>query len=76
MQSSGAAISPHADELRPLLRLDLFQRQHQAVGIHHGDGFWQAVIPPGVIHADSSTHIITRYDLTELLDEIDTRLSD
>jgi hypothetical protein len=35
---------------------------------------WEAVIPPGTIPGEDREQVITRYHLSELLDELETRL--
>jgi hypothetical protein len=44
-----------------------FRDQHPGVLIREGLGFWQAVIPE-----PSGETVITRYELRELLDKLDS----
>jgi len=60
------ALSLLPDEPDQVLRLNRYRRDHPGVAINAGPGFWQAQIPQ-----HNGEQIITRYQLRELLDELD-----
>ena len=55
------------DELDQVLRLNRYRRDHPGVTVCHGPGYWQAQIPQ-----HNSETVITRYQLKDLLDKLDT----
>ena len=57
------------DEYDQVLRLDRFRRDHPAVVVGAGKGWWQAVIP-----ASDGEIVTTRYTLRALLDKLDELL--
>lgn len=61
------ALSLLPDKPDQVLRLDQYRRDHPGVAINAGLGFWQAQIPQ-----HNGEMIITRYQLRELLDKLDT----
>jgi hypothetical protein len=52
-------------------RLSQFRRAHPGITIGAGHGYWQAQIP-----LLSGEQVITRYQLRDLLDKLDTLTSD
>ncbi len=60
------ALSIAPSEPDQVSRLNQFRRDHPAIAIHAGPGYWQAQIPE-----PSGEMIITRYRLEELLDKLD-----
>ena len=57
------------DEYDQVLRLDRFRRDHPAVIVGVGNGWWQAVIPE-----PDGEIVTTRYTLRALLDKLDELL--
>lgn len=55
------------DELDQKPRLARFRAEHTGVLIREGFGFWQAVIPE-----PNGETVITRYELRELLDKLES----
>jgi len=58
-----------ADEYDQVLRLDRCRRDHPAVIVGVGNGWWQAVIPE-----PDGEIVTTRYTLRALLDKLDELL--
>jgi hypothetical protein len=48
-------------------RLNQFRAGHPSIKIHAGQGYWQAQIPQ-----HNGEQVITRYQLKDLLDKLDT----
>jgi hypothetical protein len=57
------------DDYDQVPRLDRFRRDHPAVVVGAGNGWWQAVIP-----ASDGEIVTTRYTLRALLDKLDELL--
>ena len=55
------------DQLDQVLRLNQYRRDHPAVAIRAGHGYWQAQIPQ-----PDGEIIITRHQLSDLLYKLDT----
>ena len=55
------------DDLDQVLRLSQYRRDHPGVAICAGPGYWQAQIPQR-----DGEQIITRYQLRDLLDKLDS----
>jgi hypothetical protein len=62
-------LRPVPDEYDQVLRLDRFRRDHPAVVVGAGNGWWQAVIS-----ASDGEIVTTRYTLRALLDKLDELL--
>ena len=58
------------DEYDQVLRLNRFRKDHPAVVIAPGNGWWQALIP-----APDCEIVTTRYTLRALLDKLDELFS-
>ncbi len=61
------ALSLLLGEPDQVIRLDQYRRDHPGTVIFAGQGYWQAQIP----QPDGET-VITRYQLRDLLDKLDT----
>jgi len=61
------ALSLVPDELDQVLRLNQYRRDHPGVTICAGQGYWQAQILQR-----NGEIVITRFQLRELLDKLDT----
>lgn len=55
------------EEPDQVLRLNQYRRDHPGVAINAGLGYWQAQIPQR-----NGEQIITRYQLRDLLDKLDS----
>jgi hypothetical protein len=64
------ALSLLPDEPDQVLRLNRFRAQHPGIAIRAGLGYWQALLPE-----PAGETVITRYELKELLDKLDTLTS-
>jgi hypothetical protein len=62
-----AAASAGPKYVDQVLRLSAYRAAHPHVHIRAGAGYWQAVIPE-----ERGEAIITRYELDDLLDRLDT----
>ncbi len=60
-------LSVARGDLNHVLRLNQYRRDHPGVTICAGPGYWQAQIPQR-----NGETVITRYQLRELLDKLDT----
>ncbi len=60
-------LSLMPDELDQVLRLNRYRRDHPGVTVCAGPGYWQAQIPQR-----NGETVITRYQLKDLLDKLDT----
>ena len=64
------ALSLVPDEPDRSLRLNRFRAQHPGIAIRAGLGYWQALLPER-----AGETVVTRYQLRELLDELDALTS-
>jgi hypothetical protein len=60
-------LSWEPDEPGQILRLNRFRAQHPGIAIGAELGYWQALLP-----ARDGEIVITRYQLKDLLDRLDT----
>jgi hypothetical protein len=58
---------PAPDDGDDLMRLARYRADHPRTEVRQGPGYWQAITPEG-----SGERIITRYELGELLDTLDS----
>lgn len=66
--TSALSLVPHEPEQVPRLRQ--FREDYPDVTVYAGAGYWQAVIPSGVILGDASTQVFTRQFLRDMLDTL------